>query len=428
MQKGVSRYLAAAIISATLCLALAGPATAAKVSPEPVIPAGDLCGHVQSRDVYALIASPGDGIFSVDSSNVEAGKLTCVWSALKAGASDGSAPDAALTLDLYHFASVARARTELRGFGIAAHAPHAQTGNADDEVIQLSPGAMAARHGLEIAVARATVPQSLVRDPDWNARFEALTLAGAGARLLAPPEPPGAVASTPSPAIAANAWRPPERHLPANSAIFVPVVHVMWQLTHWRFEFVPVAIVVSILIGVVAIRLRRLAILWLVPLIFGYAILNVIFGPDWGVALIYRFGNQAPATVTGTFPTNDIYNDQAVVGYHVLIRPADGAVVEGSFRSDDFNVYPPHNATRYPDSGDVFSVRYLRGYPADFVIVSDDGSPWSNRLRCEALAVAADQADQKAGFAPDNPPFRQAAQAAHAALQSAGCQVDDSTN
>jgi hypothetical protein len=102
---------------------------------------------------------------------------------------------------------------------------------------------------------------------------------------------------------------------------------------------VPVAIVASILIGAVVMRLRRLVILWLVPFIFGYAILNVIFGPDWGVALIYHFGNQASATVTGTFQTNDVYNDQNVVGYHVLIRPANGSVVEGSFRSDDFNVY-----------------------------------------------------------------------------------------
>jgi hypothetical protein len=132
-----------------------------------------------------------------------------------------------LTLDLYHFASVARARTELRGFGVAVHAPPARTDNADDEVIQLSPGAMAARHGVEITVARATVQQSIPRDPDWNARFEALTLTGAGARLLVPPEPPGTTASAPSSAIDANAWRPPDRRLPETSTIFVPIVHVM---------------------------------------------------------------------------------------------------------------------------------------------------------------------------------------------------------
>jgi hypothetical protein len=50
---------------------------------------------------------------------------------------------------------------------------------------------------------------------------------------------------------------------------------------------------------------------------------------------------QAEAAVTGTLPTNDVYNNQNVV----LIRPADGPVVETAFRSDDFNVYPPRNRT-----------------------------------------------------------------------------------
>jgi hypothetical protein len=380
---------------------------------------------VRNRDVYALIASPGDGTFSVDSSREEPGKLTCVWSALKAGAPDGSAPDATLTLDLYHFASVARARTELRGFGVAPRAPLSRTSDADDEVVQLSPGMMAARRGADVAVARAAVPESVSRRPDWNSRLEALTLAGTGAPLPTPLEPPGAASAAQSPAVtpaaAADAWRPPEHRLAASSARFIPVVHVIWWLTHWRFEFVAVAILSSFLIAGVALQLRRRVILWVIPFIVGYAFLNLLAGPNLGVGLIYRFGDQAPATITGTFPTSTVYNNQNVVGYHVLIRPADGMVVETTFESDDFNVYPSQNATRYPGSGDVFTVRYLRGHPDDFVIVKDDGSPWSKRLRCEDLAVAAGQADQKAGFAAGNASFRQAAQAAHAALQAAGC-------
>lgn len=92
------------------------------------------------------------------------------------------------------------------------------------------------------------------------------------------------------------------------------------------------------------------------------------------------------------------------------------------------NVYPPKNATRYPERGDVFTVRYLRSHLDDFVIVNNDGSPWNTRLRCEGLAVAAALADQKASFAPENPPFQQAVQAAHAALQSAGCGEEESGN
>ncbi len=388
-----------------------------------------MCGHVQGSAVRALIASREDGTLSINSTQDEPGKLTCVWSALKTSAPDGSAPDATLTLGLYHFASAARARTQLHGFGISPHRPQlVQTDDADDEVIQLSPRMEAARHGADIAVAQATAPRSSSSRPDWNAQFEAFTLTGSGARVQAASEPPATASAGQPPAVAAGAWRPPEGSLPPGSAMAVPVVHLMGLLARWSFELVPVAILLSILIGVIATWLRRSAVLLLVPIVFGYAILNVIIGPDWVAALIYRYGHQAQATVTGTFPTNDIDNNQSVVGFHVLIRPADGPIVETTFRSDDFNVYPPRNRTRYPDIGDVFAVRYLPGHPDEFVILRDDGSPWSKRLRCEDLAVTAGQADQKARFSPDNLAFRQATQAAHAALQSAGCQADDNPN
>lgn len=433
MQQTIGRYLAGAVTavtSVTLCAALLVllPSTAAAASTEPDIPAGDLCGHVHSRDVYALIASPGDGTFSVDSTQQEAGKLTCVWSAQQTGAADGAASGATLTLDLYHFADAARARTQLRGFGVTPHAPQTHTDNADDEVILLSPGTMAARHGVEVAIARVVVPPSVAHRPDWNSQFEALTLAGAGAgvRMPTPPAPSANASAAPSPIAAPDAWHPPAHVAPANRARFVPIVHVMWQLAHRRFEFVAAAMLSSLLIAAIAIGLRRFSILLLIPVIVGYAFLNLAFGVDWGVALIHRFGNQAPATATGRFTTNDVYNNQDVAGYHVLIRAADGNVFETTFRTDDFNVYPSRNTTRYPNVGDVFTVRYLPGHPDDFVIVRDDGSPWSNRLRCEALAVSVGQADQKANFAPENQRFEQASRDARAAFQSAGCQADDS--
>jgi hypothetical protein len=429
VRKSGRRYLAVGIVSATLFASLLPPLTGPTDSAEPNIPTGDMCGHVPNRVVHALIASPDDATFSVDSTRDEPGKLTCVWSTRKIGAPDTSGPDATVTLDFYHFASVARARTQLRGFAIAPHRPQlVRTDDADDEVTQLSPRMKAARHGADIAVAQATVPQSISSQPDWNTRLEALTLTGSGAKLLAFSEPPATASTVQTPAVASDVWRPPEHPLPPDSTTVVPIVHVMWLLAHWGFEFVAVAMLSSLLIGAIAIWLRRTAILLLVPIILGYAFLNLIFGSSWVVALIYHYGSQAQATVTGLFPTNDVYNDQNVVGFHVLIRPADGPVAETTFRSDDFNVYPPRNRTRYPATGDIFTVRYLPGHPDEFVIVRNDASPWSNRLRCEDLAVKAAQADRQTTFAPENLAFRHAAQAAHAALQSADCQADDDAN
>jgi hypothetical protein len=272
------------------------------------------------------------------------------------------------------------------------------------------------------------VPQSISGRPDWAAQFEALTLAGSGAQLPASPLPSGTASAAPSPPAAPEAWHPPQRVLPAGSAIFIPVVHAMWRLTHWRFEFVAVAMVFSLVLGGVSAGLRRFIILWLVPIVVGYAFVNLIDGPDLVVGLIYRFGTPAPATVTGTFPTNDVYNNQDVVGFNVLIDLAGGSVAETSFRNDDFNVYPPRNETRYPDQGDIFTVRYLSGHPDDFIIVRGDGSPWANRLHCEDLETRAGEADQKARFAPNDKAFRKAAQTARAALQSAACGNSDGSD
>jgi hypothetical protein len=45
-----------------------------------------------------------------------------------------------------------------------------------------------------------------------------------------------------------------------------------------------------------------------------------------------------------------------------LEHTADGKIIETNFEQDDFNVYPPHNATTYPGQGAEFTVRYPIGF------------------------------------------------------------------
>lgn len=448
MRNGVNRHIPTAILSALLFTYLLFPVTAAAAQAEP---AADMCGHVQNRAALDLIALPGNGTFSVTSLRNGRDGLTCVWKAWKTGAPEGSDPDATLMIQLYHFASVADARRKLTDYVIPPHAPQlVPTHDPDDEVIHVMPSMQVARHGVEVAVAMAHAPRSVWSHPDWNAKFEALTLIGSGAWLTGTPKPPPVTnaaaqpatqAEPPAPAaaqpdttpraplaIASHAWQQPEHPLPRDSAAFLTLVRLMWLAAHHGFDLVPASILASILIGFISYGLRSSLILCLVPVVFGAAILNLVMGADWADGLIYRHGIPAQATITGSFPTNTIYNNQDVVGFDVLIRPAHGSVMETSFRTDDFNVYPPRNRTRYPDTGDVFTVRYLPGHPDAFVIIRNDDSPWAIRLRCEGLAVEADQADHKLNFAPANMDFRRAAQAAQAALQASGCQVDDISN
>ncbi len=438
MRKSVSRYLAAAIVSATLFSNLLPPVTAATASTEPDISAGDMCGHVQNRAVRAMIASPEDGIFSVDTTQDEPGKLTCVWSALKSGAPDGSAPDATLTLDLYHFASVARAVVQLRGFGIAPHRPQlVRTDDAEDEVIQVSPRMKAARHGADIAVAQATVPQSISSRPDWNARFEALTLTGSGAQLLASPEPPGTTSRAGGASSAVPQWIPPPHAAPAGAGFYDPVLAVVAAAAKMPnpFFIFPCLLIGSLLLafflpgkGMVPGRGMVGGRIALIVLGIGIGVINLACGYDIATMLIYHFGAAGTAIVTGSYQTNVVYNNQDVRGFNILIRTQDGKVVEAHFETDDFNVYPPRNSTIYPDVGDVFTVRYLTHAPQTFVIMANDDSPWAQAVRCDNLNQAASDASQKTGFAPDNARYKAAYAQAVAAAEQAGCGNERESN
>jgi hypothetical protein len=451
VRNGVNRHIPAAILLALLFSYRLFPVTAAAAQAGPGAAAADMCGHVQNRAALDLIALPGNGTFSVVSLGNGTNELTCVWKAWKAGAAEGSNPDATLMVQLYHFASVGDARRKLTDYAIPPQAPQlVPTHDPDDEVIHVMPSMQVARHGVNVAVAMAHATRSVWSRPDWNAKFETLALIASGAwlkgtpkpppitnaaaRPATPAEPPAPAAAQPDttprapPATASHAWQPPVRPLPRDGALFLTFVHLMWLAAQHGFGLMPASILASILIGFISTKLRNSLISCLVPIVFGAAILNLVMGADWADGLIYRHGIPAQATVTGSFPTNTIYNNHDVVGFHVLIRPADGSVMETSFRTDDFNVYPPRNRTRYPDTGDVFTVRYLPGHPDAFVIIRNDDSPWATRLRCEDLAAKADQADQKVNFAPGNMAFRRASQAAQAALQASGCPVDDSSN
>jgi hypothetical protein len=140
--------------------------------------------------------------------------------------------------------------------------------------------------------------------------------------------------------------------------------------------------------------------------------------------LIYHAGVAGSAIVTASYETDVQYNRHDVRGYTVLIRTAEGRVVETGFEDDDFNGYPPHNATTYPARGDVFTVRYLKHAPRTFVIVADDDSPWAHGLRCYVLGRTVSDATAKAHFAPEDASYKEAYARAISAAKQAGCEAD----
>lgn len=150
--------------------------------------------------------------------------------------------------------------------------------------------------------------------------------------------------------------------------------------------------------------------------------LGLFFFGSWlTTPLIYHNGETGEGVVTDQYRTADVYNDEPVIGFNVLIRKADGGIVRTGFRTDSFNVYPPANAVRYPPVGARFTVRYLPIHPEDFVIVANDDSEWARSLRCGALLRAAAAAQREREFAPDDPAAAQRHGQALQEARNAGC-------
>ena len=207
--------------------------------------------------------------------------------------------------------------------------------------------------------------------------------------------------------------------------------HIVYTIVRWRFFLLPVFIVVPLfllsprLVTKDAGCLGCLGTLIALPLCILIGIVNIIFGTEISARLIHRFGVQGQATVTGTFNTGNSYNDRQVMGHNVLIKTADTQTVETSFEDDDFNVYPPANGVYYPQDGDIFNVSYIKSYPRDFIIISNDDSPWARSLRCFELNKALQEADTRRRFAAGSQGYSKAFEDAQQAAHAAGCDSGD---
>jgi hypothetical protein len=209
------------------------------------------------------------------------------------------------------------------------------------------------------------------------------------------------------------------------------VWHVISLLALHRFMFLGVVALTPMLIAIftpISVingwrfgRKSRIA----MSAIVIYMIANMFFGPTIATNVVHVFGATGRATVTDSYATSTVYNNHHVIGYHILIRTADERTIDTKFEDDDFNVYPHHNAVTYPGVGDKFNVRYLSMFPKDFVIISNDDSPWAVGLRCSELRSRLRQANARYGFAPDTSSYRDDYVNAIQAVLNGNCGLND---
>ncbi len=195
------------------------------------------------------------------------------------------------------------------------------------------------------------------------------------------------------------------------------LIHLFAVLTRNRFLVLAAVITLAVLGS--GLRRRRAA--W--AALAGVAGLACFFaGPYLNAALLYRIGQTATAQVTGTFATWINDNDRDVKGYNVVIRQADD-IISTYFEDDELNLYPVPGSFAYPQPNESFTVRVLPGFPRDFVIVTDDDSPWARRQRCNGLSLRMSEAQQRFNFADGAAAFRAPYAAAIDDYLGHGCQT-----
>lgn len=193
-------------------------------------------------------------------------------------------------------------------------------------------------------------------------------------------------------------------------------LHLAFVLARNRWWLLPIFLILPFLVAGTSGRWKVVA--W--TLIVGLGVGNFLVGPllcDW---LLYRTGQTAAAQVVGTYETSTEINDRDVVGCYVLVRDTRVNVFPSRFEDDEFNILPPSDFS-YPRRGESFGVRFLPGFPRDFIILTDDDSPWTRRQRCDVLSLRLSDAEQRFEFARGAQAFRMPYVAAIDAYLDQGC-------
>ncbi|WP_223650119.1 hypothetical protein [Hymenobacter psoromatis] len=127
---------------------------------------------------------------------------------------------------------------------------------------------------------------------------------------------------------------------------------------------------------------------WVYRLLFlllGLGVLNLFFGPGLASRLVYGAGIVGTGEVVSTYATTTQVNYRNVMGYRVLLHTAQGQTLETTFNDMSFPAYPNRWSSTYPGQGEKFGTRYLPDYPRDFVVLTNDDSPWAHGRQCAAL-------------------------------------------
>jgi hypothetical protein len=137
-----------------------------------------------------------------------------------------------------------------------------------------------------------------------------------------------------------------------------------------------------------------------------FSIVNVIRPHYIDGQLMNAFGERTEGKVVRVEATSNLLNKQRVMRHYVIFKTAAGQNVDTYFETWDFNIYPSANSVSYPGQGETFGVLYLPSHPTAFLILTEDGSPYSKSRECGDILSELEAARIKVEFDPKDATYK----------------------
>jgi len=180
---------------------------------------------------------------------------------------------------------------------------------------------------------------------------------------------------------------------------------ISYFLTHHPFLSWPVIIVTGTVLAFLLAKWTGSG-RWyaLILIFFIYGQINIFTAHIFNALFLEAFGVDGTAVITQSEETSSTLNDQNVWAYDAVMRTADGVDLVTQFDTMSASIYPITNAIHIPPKGETFVVRYIPGFPRNFVIMRDL-SPYGRRYLLNEDRKPVEKAAAQFAASPGNKAF-----------------------